>query len=67
MRISNKSINVAIALVIDILVITIIALTNPEVTKELRTIVLIAVNNAFVWTLYLLTFPMEPDKKRKKN
>jgi len=64
MKISKKWINVAnvaIALFINFLIILVYTLMTKEVTAKSSIIMLMGINNAFIFVLYLLTFPLEPD------
>lgn len=61
MEISKNRINVAIALFINFLIIMVYSLFTIEVTAKSSVILLIGLNNTFIFVLYLLTLPLESD------
>jgi len=61
MKISKKWINVATALIINYLIILVYTLMTKEVTAKSSIIMLMGLNNAFIFVLFLLIFPLEPD------
>ena len=61
MKISKKWTNVASALIINFLIILVYTLMTKEVTSKSSIIMLMGLNNAFIFVLYLLTDPLEPD------
>jgi len=59
MEISKKSINVVIALFINFLLVTLYCIMTKEVIAKESIIMMIGINNIFIFVLYLLTFPLE--------
>jgi len=59
MEISKKSINVVIALFINFLLVILYCIMTKEVIAKESIIIMIGINNIFIFVLYLLTFPLE--------
>jgi len=59
MEISKKSINVVIALFINFLLVILYCIMTKEVIAKESIIMMIGINNIFIFVLYLLTFPLE--------
>ncbi len=64
MILSKKWLNVLVALFLNFLIILVYVVMTPDITPKGDILMLIGFNNLFIFILYLLTFPLEPDKKR---